>query len=71
MSSLIAKVAIGLISRLITERFLAKLVIEALRAWAKTTSNVHDDRVVEAMAEALGIDPVALKEAAKDPTNVS
>lgn len=61
MANLLAKIAISLITKLITERFLARLVIEALRAWAKTTDNDMDDRVVKAMAEALGVEIEVLK----------
>lgn len=65
MTGLIASALVSMLTKLITERFLAKLVIEGLRAWAKTTNTSHDDKVVEAMAEALGVDPIALKEASK------
>lgn len=65
ITGIIAKALMGIITRLITERFLAKLVIESLRYWSRQTANDQDDRVVEAMAEALGLDPVALKVAAK------
>lgn len=65
LTSLLAKALIGILTQLITQKFLAKVTIEALRAWSKTTSNEMDDRVVESMAEALGIDPVALKVAVK------
>jgi 2-hydroxychromene-2-carboxylate isomerase len=65
MSALLAKAAVGIITRLITEAFLAKLTIQMLRAWARGTANIHDDKVVEAMADALGVEPEALKEASK------
>lgn len=56
MAQLLAKIAISLITKLITEKFLARLVIEGLTAWSKTTSNDLDDKVVKAMAEALEVD---------------
>jgi hypothetical protein len=56
MSQVIAKVGIALLAKLITESFLSKLLIETLRAWAKTSENTYDDKVVDAMAEALGVD---------------
>ena len=65
LTGLISSALISILTRLITEKFLAKLVIEALRAWSRQTANDHDNRVVEAMAEAIGVDPVALKKAAE------
>jgi hypothetical protein len=56
MSQVIAKVGIALLTKLITESFLSKLLIETLRAWAKTSDNAWDDKVVEAMADSLGVD---------------
>jgi len=56
MSHAIAKVGIALLAKLITESFLSKLLIETLRAWAKTSENSWDDKVVEAMADALGVE---------------
>jgi hypothetical protein len=61
MTSLLAKVAVSLGAKLITETFLSKLLIEGLRAWSAQTENSHDDRVVEAIAQALGVDPIKLK----------
>ena len=61
MSTLIAGLLVSLLKRLITEAFLAKLIIEALRAWSSQTENEYDDRLITAMAEALGVDSVALK----------
>jgi len=65
MAPFLASALVSMMKKLITERFLAKLVIEGLCAWSKTTDTDHDDKVVEAMAEALGIDKIALKEASK------
>lgn len=52
----LARIAIGMVVKLITEKFLSKLVIEALKAWSKQTENKYDDKVVDAMAEALGVE---------------
>lgn len=56
MSQVLAKVGIALLAKLVTESFLSKLLIETLRAWAKTSENAWDDKVVDAMAEALGVE---------------
>lgn len=57
VGSIAAKLAIGLVAKLMTERFLAKLLVEALRAWSRQTENEYDDRVVAAVAEAFDIPP--------------
>lgn len=64
MTEIMAKVLIAIITKLITESFLAKLLIEILRSWAKTTANQLDDKVVEAMAAALDVDHESLKDMA-------
>jgi hypothetical protein len=61
MSELLLKLAIGLGTKLITETFLARILIHTLRAWADTSDSAWDDLVVDAMAEALGVDSKALK----------
>lgn len=60
MSQVLAKVGIAILAKLVTETFLAKLLIETLRAWAKSSENQWDDKVVDAMAEALGVSKEAL-----------
>lgn len=57
IGTLAAKLAIGMVARLMTERFLSKLLVEALRAWSRQTENEYDDRVAEAVAEAFDIPP--------------
>ena len=61
MTELLAKIAMGMVVRLITEKFLSKVMIEGLRAWSKQTVNSYDDKVVAAMAQALGVDQEDLK----------
>lgn len=65
ITQLLAKVAMGMVVRLITEKFLSKLMIEGLRAWSKQTANPYDDKVVEAMADSLGIEKETLSLVAK------
>lgn len=55
MTDLLAKLAIAMVSKLLTEKFLSKLLVHSLRAWAQQTENSYDDKVVEAMAEALDV----------------
>jgi hypothetical protein len=40
---------------LMTETFLARALIAMLETWSKTTENKLDDKVVKAMADALGV----------------
>ena len=62
---LVAKIAVLLVTKLLTETFLSRLVIYSLAAWAKNSENKLDDKVVQAMADALGvpIEQVASKDA--------
>lgn len=62
ISSALAGIAVSMLAKLVTETFLARLVIEGLRAWAKQTANEFDDRLVEEAAKAFGIPPETLKE---------
>lgn len=63
MADIALKIALALVMKLMTESLLAKVLIAFLEAWAKTTVNKLDDKVVQAMADALGV-PVDLL---KDP----
>jgi hypothetical protein len=60
MGSLLAKLAIGMVARLMTEKFLSKLLVEGMRAWSKQTPNPYDDRVTAAVADAFGVEKEAL-----------
>ena len=60
MGSLLAKLAMGMVARLMTEVFLSKLLIEGMREWSKQTENKFDDHVTEAAAEAFGVPKEAL-----------
>lgn len=64
MSVTLAKVAISLLAKLITEKFFSKILICSLQAWSKQTENDYDDKVVAAMAEALDVPIESLKPAA-------
>lgn len=64
MTEMLAKVAIALIAKMITEKFFAKVVIASLQTWSKQTANELDDKVVAAMAEALDVPIESLKPAA-------
>lgn len=55
MADLGAKLLVALVAKLMTETFLARVLIACLHAWAKDTENKLDDKVVSAMADALGV----------------
>lgn len=55
MQELAAKLLVGLVVKLMSETFLSRVLIHCLKAWADTTDNKLDDKVVLAMAEALGV----------------
>lgn len=55
IASLVAKIGVSLLTKLITETFLSRLLIEGLRAWARQTKNHMDDRLVEEAAKAFGV----------------
>ena len=61
MTEMLAKVAISLLAKMITEKFFSKVVIASLDVWSKQTENEWDNRVVSAMAEALDVPIEALK----------
>jgi hypothetical protein len=61
MSAILAKIAISLLTKLITETFLARLIIEGLRVWARQTENTFDDKVIEEAARAFGVPVEVLK----------
>ena len=55
MQNLIIKMIIGLITKLLTEKFLAKLTVRLLYFLAIQTPFALDDKVVDDIAEGLGI----------------
>lgn len=55
MPDIILKVVFGLLTKLVTETFIARVAIYSANAWAKTTVNKLDDKVVGAMADAIGV----------------
>lgn len=55
LSDMALKLLLALLTKIMTETFLAKILIAVLNSWAKTTANKLDDKVVAAMADALGV----------------
>lgn len=63
MQGLILKVGVSLLTKLLTERFLAQATCRLLAAWAKSTENTTDDGVINAIAEAWGVPGAVIREA--------
>jgi hypothetical protein len=57
MTDLIAKLGVAMVTKLITETFLSKILVYTLRAWAKQTVNDWDNKVVDAISEAFNVAP--------------
>ena len=55
MGEIAVKLGWALLSRLLTETFLAKTLVYCLHSISKSTSNDLDDKIVKAVAEALGV----------------
>jgi hypothetical protein len=64
VTEMLAKVAISLLAKLLTEKFFAKILIASLDTWSKQTANEWDDKVTAAMAEAMDVPIERLKPAA-------
>lgn len=61
VQEMLLKAALMIVVKLLNETFLSRALIAILNAWAKTTENELDDKVVAAMAEALGVPVEKLK----------
>jgi hypothetical protein len=62
VQSLILKLGVSMLTKLLTERFLAQATCRLLSAWAKSTDNTTDDGIVNAMAEAWGVPAAVIKD---------
>lgn len=55
MSQIAVKIGWALLSRLLTETFVAKTLVYMLSSVSQSTSNQLDDKMVKAVADALGV----------------
>ena len=55
MGNMILKILIGLLTKLVTEKFVARLTVRLLYFLAVQTPFAIDDKVVDDIAEGLGI----------------
>lgn len=55
MSGIAIKILVGLGTRLLTETFVARVVVHTARTLAKKTSNDLDDKLVDDLAMGLGV----------------
>lgn len=56
MTDILARLAVGMLTKLITERFLSKILVYSLSTWSRQTENDWDDKVTKAVAEAFGVE---------------
>lgn len=56
MSNILIKALVAILTKLITERFLAQTIVYVLNHLAKRTTNNLDDSLVASVAEALGVE---------------
>ena len=55
MTEVLLKIAIALATKIMTETFISRVLIHLLKAWSDQTENKLDDKVVQAIADALGV----------------
>lgn len=55
MGDVLIKIGWAVLSKLLTEKFLAKAIVYCLQAISERTTNDLDDKMVRAVAEALGV----------------
>lgn len=55
MGNIIIKLAWAITSRILTETFLSKAIVYSLYSLSKNTANTLDDKMVDALAEALAV----------------
>jgi hypothetical protein len=55
MGDILIKLAWAITSRILTETFLSKAIIYSLYSLSKNTANTLDDKMVDALAEALAV----------------
>ena len=69
MQAILASIAWSIVGKLLTERFGCELFVHGNRWWSDKTTNTYDDKVVDAMANALGVQSQSLKELMKAQGN--
>lgn len=55
MGNILIKLAWAITSRILTETFLSKAIVYSLYSLSKNTANTLDDKMVDALAEALAV----------------
>ena len=55
MGNILIKLAWAIISRTLTEAFLSKAIVYSLYSLSRNTANTLDDKMVDALAEALAV----------------
>lgn len=55
IAAMLAKIGVSMLLKFATESFIARVTVLVLRKWAATSETKLDDRVVEAIADALAV----------------
>ena len=61
MAPILAKILWSILETIVTKKVVSEVLVQGCRWFSDETSNTYDDKVVDAMAEALGVDSKALK----------
>jgi hypothetical protein len=62
MFVMVVPILMGLLESLISKKLFATVICEGLRRWADWSDSVHDERIVDAISQALEVDTTSLKE---------
>lgn len=61
MQVILAKILWSIVESMLTKAVASNVLINGLRWWSDSTANVYDDKIVDSMADALGVESKALK----------
>lgn len=62
LGALAGKILMQILGNLIGYNFVTEVLVIGLKQWAESTQNKKDDKVVAAVAKALGVDPKVLQD---------
>ena len=54
MANMIAQMAVAMLKKLVTEKFMARIVVLVLKTLSQSTANKVDDEICKAVGDALG-----------------
>jgi hypothetical protein len=60
MPDAVAKIFVSLLSKVLTEQFLSRVIYFLVKTWANQTDNQIDDKIADAIADAFGVEKQVL-----------